>query len=285
MDERRLRLLELDLLLEAVYRRYGYDFRQYARASSERRTQQFLAANGFDTVSDLLARILRDEALFSRLGQYYSVSVSEFFRDPGTFRVLRERVVPLLRTWPHVKVWCAGCAGGEEAYSLAILLREEGLHGRANLYVTDFNDELLDRARQGVFPAERLQEATCNYQAAGGKGSFGDYYHARYESAVMDRSLRERITFANHNLVTDHVFGEIQLILCRNVLIYFDRELQERVLRLLTDSLSFGGFLCLGSTESLRFSEVAGCYEAVADAQRIFRKTHGNAPLPGGRPA
>lgn len=273
MDARELQALEVDLLLEALHRRYGYDFRSYARASIERRTRLFLASCGAATVSELLARVLYDEDLFSRLVQSYSVTVTELFRDPFVYLALREQVAPVLRTWPHAKVWCAGCATGEEVYSLAIVLQEEGALGKATLYATDINDASLELARQGVYSAEKIREATRNYQMAGGRRSFGEYYHARYDAAVLEPSLRGRVTFANHNLVTDGVFGETHLIFCRNVLIYFDRELQERVLRVFTESLAHGGFLCLGTAEDLQFTSVCGQYEVVDRRARIFRKS------------
>jgi chemotaxis protein methyltransferase CheR len=185
---------------------------------------------------------------------------------------VREKVVPLLRTWPHFKVWLAGCATGEEAYSLAIVLKEEGVYDRATLYATDFNDESLARAREGIYETTRLQEATRNYQQAGGKASFSDYYHARYDAAALDGSLKERIVFSGHNLTSDSVFGEMHLVLCRNVLIYFNRELQHRTLGLFTESLVHGGFLCLGTKEDLRFTDVRHRYQVVDDKARIYKK-------------
>ena len=179
----------------------------------------------------------------------------------------------MLRTWPHVRVWCAGCATGEEVYSLAIVLKEEGVLDKTTLYATDFNDESLDVARKGVYPLERIQEATRNYQGSGGRGSFGSYYHARYDAAALHASLKERITFANHNLVTDQVFGEMHLVFCRNVLIYFNRELQDRVLQLFTESLVHGGFLGLGTREDLQFSAVSEQYQAVDVKARLYKKT------------
>ncbi|MFH1532912.1 MAG: protein-glutamate O-methyltransferase CheR [Pseudomonadota bacterium] len=272
METHEIEALEIELLLDALLRRSGYDFRSYARASIERRTRQFLSGNGFDTVSELLGRALRDEALLSRLIQSYSLTVTEMFRDPQVFLAIREQVVPLLRTWPHVKVWCAGCATGEEAYSLAILLREEGLLGRTVLYATDFNDGSLETARGGVYPTDRIREATRNHQRSGGRESFGGYYRARYGAAVMDPALKARITFANHNLVSDGVFGEMHLIFCRNVLIYFDRALQGRVLDLFADSLARGGFLCLGLAEDTQFTGAAHRFEVVDCEARIYRR-------------
>ncbi len=270
--ETEIETIEIDLLLEAVYRVYGYDFRSYARASIERRTRLFLSDNGYETISEILGKVIRDHRFFSRLVQYFSIPVTEMFRDPHVYRVLRNKVVPMLRTWPHVKIWQAGCATGEEVYSLAIVLKEEGLYDRTTLYATDFNDASLERAQEGIYEMDRIQVATRNYQKAGGCASFSNYYHALYDAAVMDASLRERITFANHNLVTDHAFGEMHLIACRNVLIYFDHTLQNRVLHLFSESLVHGGFLCIGTKESLSFSEVVHAYRVVDEKARIYRK-------------
>jgi chemotaxis protein methyltransferase CheR len=267
--------IEVDLLLEAIYRRYGYDFRSYARASIDRRVRQFLSSKRIQVISELIPRVLHDEEMFSELVQYFSIPVTEMFRDPFVYRAIREKVVSLLKTYPFVRIWHAGCASGEEVYSLAIVLAEEGLYNRATVFATDFNDHALENAREGIYPADRIKEFTRSYQEAGGTGSFSEYYHARYDSAVMNTALKKRITFASHNLVADHVFGEMHLVFCRNVLIYFNRELQNRALRLFTDSLIRGGFLCLGTKEDLQFSEVADEYEAVDLKARIYRKKVG----------
>lgn len=267
--------IEVDLLLESIYRRYGYDFRSYARASIDRRVRQFLSSKRIQVISELIPRVLHDEEMFSELAQYFSIPVTEMFRDPFVYRAIREKVVSLLRTYPFIKIWHAGCATGEEVYSLAIVLAEEELYNRATVFATDFNDHALERAREGIYPAERVKEFTRNYQEAGGTGSFSEYYHARYDSAVMNAALKKRLTFASHNLVTDHVFGEMHLVFCRNVLIYFNRELQSRALRLFTDSLIRGGFLCLGTKEDLQFSEVADEYEVVDPKAKIYRKKVG----------
>lgn len=264
--------IEIALLLEAVYLRWGYDFRSYARASIERRTAQFLSATGCANVGELIPKVLRDADLFSRFARYLSISVTELFRDPWVYLALREKVLPVLRTWPHIKVWHAGCATGEEVHSMAIMLKEENLYDRATIYATDFNDEALERARRGVYEIAKLREASRNYQRAGGKESLSKYYHALYDAAAMDASLRERVVFSGHNLATDGVFGEMHLVLCRNVLIYFNRELQERALGLFTESLVHGGFLCLGAKEDLQFSSVNGQYEVVDRKARIYRK-------------
>jgi chemotaxis protein methyltransferase CheR len=264
--------IEVDLLLEAVYRRYGYDFRGYSRASVVRRLHHLLDDCGCASVSELIPRLLHDGEWFARVARSFSIPVTEMFRDPFVWRVLRERVVPLLRTWPHVKVWHAGCASGEEVYSLAIMLREEDLYRRATIYATDYNDEALQRARAGIYELDKLQEATRGYQESGGRASFSEYYHARYGAAAMDAGLRERVVFSGHNLASDRVFGEMHLVLCRNVLIYFDQTLQNRALGLFTDSLVHGGFLCLGTKETLDFSAVSEHYEVVDAKARIYRK-------------
>jgi len=272
MNDSKTEMIEVDLLLEAIFRRYGYDFRSYARASIERRIRQFLAGAGCSSVSEMIPMVLHDEEFFSRLVRNFSISVTEMFRDPFVYRAVREKVVPLLRTWPHVKIWHAGCATGEEVYSLAIVLKEEGVYDRATIYATDFNDAALAQAREGVYEVGKVKEATRSYQLAGGKASFSEYYHSRYGAVAMDGSLKERITFANHNLAVDEAFGEMHLVFCRNVLIYFNRELQNRALGLFTESLVHGGFLCLGTKEALQFSEVSNRYEVVDGKAKIYKK-------------
>ena len=264
--------IEIDLLLEALYRRYGYDFRSYARASIERRIRQFLSKAESTSISGMIPRVLNDREFFSSLVRHFSIGVTEMFRDPFVYRAIREEVVPLLRTWPHFKLWHAGCATGEEVYSLAVVLKEEGIYDRATIYATDFNDEALEKSREGVYDLEKLQEATRNYQQAGGKASFSEYYHARYGAVAMDGTLKERLTFSVHNLVSDHVFGEMHLILCRNVLIYFNHALKNRALGLFTESLVHGGFLCLGTKEDLQFSDMSERYDVVDHKARIYKK-------------
>jgi chemotaxis protein methyltransferase CheR len=272
MDELEIEELEITLLLEAIFQRYGYDFRSYARASIDRRVRQFLPSTGCDSLSAMIPKALRDEAFSTALIQYFSVSVTEVFRDPSVYLTFRQEVVPLLRTYPHVKVWHAGCATGEEVYSMAILLKEEGLADKATLFGTDCNDSALAQAKDGIYPADKMKEFTRNYQLAGGTGSFAQYYHASYESAVMDGGLKKRLTFANHNLASDEVFGEMHVIFCRNVLIYFNKALQGRALRLITDSLIRGGFLCLGNKEDIQFTAVKDEYDVVDAKARIYRK-------------
>ena len=272
MNRNEIENIEINLLLEAIYQRYGYDFRSYARASVERRMRQFLSHLGLSSVSEMIPRLLHDEDLFSELVQQFSIPVTEMFRDPFVYLALREEVVPLLRTWPHIKVWHAGCATGEEAYSLAIVLKEEGILDRATIYATDFNDSALQKAKTAIYSPETIQQATGNYGKAGGRSSFGNYYHSRYDAVQMDTGLMERITFANHNLAADGAFGEMHLVFCRNVLIYFNRDLRNRALGLFTESLVQGGFLCLGTKEDLQFSDVSSHYEAVNDKAKIYKK-------------
>jgi len=264
--------IEVRLLVQAVHLRYGHDFRDYALASLKRRVQQAQRRMGADTISALQERVLHDPGEFAQLLQYLTVPVSEMFRDPPYFLALRRHVVPVLRTYPSLKVWVAGCSTGEEAYSLAILLLEEGLLERTILYATDINHASLDKARQGIFALEHMQGFTRNYQAAGGARSFSDYYTAAYEGALFDRKLRESITFADHSLATDAVFSETQLVSCRNVLIYFNRRLQDRALGLFHESLTRRGFLGLGSKETLDFSGYADRFEPVSRPDRIYRK-------------
>lgn len=264
--------VELELLLEAIFRRYGYDFRSFALASIERRVRAFLPVAGCTGIVELIPRVLRDEALFARLARQFSITVSELFRDPDVYRAVREKVMPLLRTWPHAKIWHAGCASGEEVYSLAIVLKECGLYERTTIYATDFNAEAIEQARHGVYEIDRLRKATGNYQQSGGSGSLSDYYHASYNAVAMDPRLRERIVFSTHNLAMDSVFGEMHLVFCRNVLIYFNRDLQDRALRLFAESLVHGGFLCLGTKEDVQYSLAADAFEDVDRKARIFRK-------------
>ena len=264
--------IEIRLLVEAIFLRYGQDFRDYAPASLKRRVLQGQQRMGAASVSALQERVLHDPDAFAQLLQYLTVPVSEMFRDPAYFLALRTHVVPVLRTYPSLKVWVAGCSTGEEPYSLAILLKEEGLLDRTILYATDINHASLDKARRGIFALDHMQAFTRNYQRAGGTASFSDYYTAAYGGAVFDRQLRESITFADHSLATDAVFSEMQLVSCRNVLIYFNRRLQDRALGLFHDSLAHRGFLGLGTKETLEFSGYGHRFEPVSRAERIYRK-------------
>ncbi len=264
--------IELRLLMEAIYLKYSYDFRDYSQASQKRRVLYALKQFDCPTISALQSRVLHDPAVFLQLLQFLTIPVSEMFRDPSFFLALREQVMPHLQTYASLKIWIAGCSTGEEVYSLAILLREEGLLERSLIYATDINPVSIEKARQGIFALGSIQGHTANYQQAGGTRAFSDYYTAAYESAVFDKTLRENITFADHSLATDSVFSETQLVLCRNVLIYFNKRLQDRALGLFHDSLGYRGFLGLGSKESLDFSIHTERFEPFVRAERIFRK-------------
>jgi chemotaxis protein methyltransferase CheR len=264
--------IELDLLLEAVYRHYGYDFRDYARTSIRRRIGRVMADLQIDTISGLQDRVLHDIAVWERLLQGISVSVSAMFRDPQFFRAFRDHAVPLLRTYPFIRIWQVGCSLGEEAYSLAIVLEEEGLYDRSLIYATDINDATLRRARDGIYPADLMQKYTQNYMLSGGQRSFSEYYTARYELALMRPSLQRNIVFSQHNLVGDGAFNEFNVILCRNVMIYFNRALQERTHRLFHASLTMFGVLGLGAKESLRFLPQERCYEQLAPGEKLYRR-------------
>lgn len=264
--------IEIHLLLEALYRRYHYDFRHYARASIKRRLRQARLQMGFASLSALQDALLRDQALVTRLLDYLTVQVSEMFRDPGYFGAVREKVVPHLRTYPSLKFWIAGCSGGEEVYSFAILLHEEGLLDRTMIYATDINPAALETAERGIYALDRIAAFTRNHQRAGGKSSLSDYYTTAYGRAVFDKRLREQVVFSDHSLVTDAVFAECQFVSCRNVMIYFDRPLQDRAIGLFKESLSRRGFLGLGSKETLRFSDHAGAFTEFVREEKIYQR-------------
>lgn len=274
LDKDELEALESDLLLEALYRRYGYDFRNYAQATARRRIKLLAKETQSSSISALTERVLHESDFYRKVLNYMSITVSEMFRDPGFFLALRQKVIPFLKTFPYIKVWHAGCSTGEEVYSLAILLHEEGLYERSTIYATDFNEEALQTARQGIYSVEKIKAFTQNYEKSGGCSSFSDYYHARYEFAIINQALKKQITFANHNLVTDNVFSEVHLLICRNVLIYFNKALQSRALALFDSSLIYGGFLCLGSKESPDFSELGSHFSCVDRRWRIYQYKH-----------
>ena len=264
--------LELDLLLEALWRHYHYDFRGYSRGSLHRRLARAQQRHGCESLSQLQHLLLRDAAVFADLMGFLTIQVSEMFRDPAYFRALREMVVPHLRTYPSLKIWIAGCANGEEFYSLAILFREEGLEDRTIFYCTDISPAALTKAEAGIYDLDRIAQFTENHRLAGGKQSLSDYYTAAYGAAVFDKTLRRRAVFAEHNLASDQVFAEVQLVSSRNVLIYFDRDLQDRALGLFGGSLVRGGFLGLGSKETLRFSRYSEAFADFQDAEKIYRR-------------
>jgi len=264
--------IELKLLLEGVYLKYQYDFRQYTLASLRRRMQQAMHAFDCKTLSQLQDRILHEPDVFARMLRYFTVQVSEMFRDPSYFKTIREQLVPVLRTYPSLKIWIAGCATGEEVWSMAILLEEEGLLERCILYATDINPEALRIAEAGIYDLSRLPQFSSNYQQAGGTGAFSDYYVAGYDSAIFQQRFKRRIVFADHSLATDTVFSETHFISCRNVLIYFEKTLQDRALSLFHDSLVHRGFLGLGTRESLRVTAHHPNFREIVPHQRLYQR-------------
>lgn len=272
VDSDELERTEIQLLLEGVYRVYGFDFRSYAFASMKRRLLHRMREEGLRTISALQNRVLHDPVCMERLLLDLTVNVTSMFRDPTFYLAFREKVVPLLRTYPFCRIWHAGCSSGEEVYSMAILLKEEGLYDRARIYATDINEAVLRRAKEGIYPLANMQEYTRNYLKAGGSRSFSEYYVAKYDAALFDPSLTANVVFSQHNLVTDHSFSEFNVILCRNVMIYFDKTLQNRVHDLFYESLVRLGVLALGRKESLRFTKHESRYERIDLQERIYRK-------------
>jgi chemotaxis protein methyltransferase CheR len=265
---------ELDLLLEAIFRTYRYDFRRYVRSSLRRRVEHALAALRSSSIAHLAARVVDDPQVFAALLRHLTIQVSDLFRDPGYWRALRQRVVPYLSTYPFLRIWVAGCGAGEEAYSMAILLREEGLLERSQIYATDIVTSSLESAAEGQFELGRARAFSDNYLQAGGKASLSDYYTTTRSHVAFAPELRRRILFSDHSLATDAVFAEVQLVSCRNVLIYFDRGLQDRAVGVFVGALCPRGFLGLGSRESLMFSTHAGKFEPFAAEHKIYRRTH-----------
>lgn len=264
--------IEMGLLVQAIYLKYHYDFRDYAHSSLKRRLAAAMMRFNCETLSQLQDRTLRDSSLFAALLDYLTVQVSDFFRDPEYFRALRSSVLPLLRTYPSIKIWVAGCSTGEEVYSLAILLHEEGLLDRSLIYATDINPRALKRAESGVYELSRVAGFSASYQRSGATGSLSDYYTAAYSGAKFNAALRRNVVFFDHSLATDSVFAEIQFVSCRNVLIYFDPPLKDRAIGLFRDALAYKGFLGIGSRESLRFTKHANSFAGYADAERIYQK-------------
>jgi len=264
--------IEIPLLLEAILNRYGYDFREYAFSSLRRRIWKRILAEKLDTVSGLQERVLHDPECMARLFYDFSINVTDFFRDPDFYIAFRTKVVPLLRTYPFVRIWHAGCSTGEEVYSMAILLSEEGLYERCRIYATDINDTVLEKAKSGIFALKSMQEFTKNYIRAGGEKEFSEYYTAKADDAIFKQSLKKNLVFSKHNLASDGSFNEFNVILCRNVLIYFNKQLQDRVHNLFFDSLGQLGFLCLGKSENINFSAHCSDYSVFDNGQKIYRK-------------
>jgi chemotaxis protein methyltransferase CheR len=266
--------LEITSLLEAFYYKYGYDFRQYSKAHIRRRIMSRMGLVGLNDVAQIQSKVLSDQTFANELLQDLSITVTEMFRDQEFYRSIRENVIPILKTYPFIKIWHAGCATGQEAYSMAIVLKEEGLYDRTTIYATDFNQQALDRAKEGIFSKVMMDEYAVNYQLSGGRASFSDYFTSNYDSGIINQALKKNIVWANHNLVTDSVFAEVHMILCRNVLIYFDTNLQNKVQKLLYESLIPGGILGLGLKESLRFTDYCEKYAELDIKQRLFKKKY-----------
>ncbi|MCB0395048.1 MAG: protein-glutamate O-methyltransferase CheR [Flavobacteriales bacterium] len=266
--------IEIPLLLEAIFQRYGYDFRSYSKAHVKRRILQRLRLSGLESVSMLQHRVLADPSFASEVLKDLSINVTEMFRDPKFYAAVREKVVPLLKTWSYCKIWHAGCSTGEEVYSMAILLSEEGVYDRTQLYATDFNYDVVKQAREGIYPIQQMKRHAMNYVSSGARASFTDHFYAKYDSAIMNNNLKKNIVWAHHNLVTDGDFTETNMIVCRNVLIYFNKDLQNKVIRLFHQSLVRGGILCLGHKETLMFSEYGKYFEALDEGQRIYKKRY-----------
>lgn len=270
--EQELEQIEIDLLLEGIYRRYGHDFRQYAYASLKRRIHGAMQLEKISTVSALQAKILHDPACMKRFLLAVSVNVTAMFRDPAFFLAFRQRVVPMLRTYPFVRLWHAGCSTGEEVYSMAILLQEERLYDRCRIYATDMDEAVLKQAMEGIFPLEAVKGYEANYLRAGGSATFSDYYTSGYGSALFRASLRDNMVFSPHNLAMESSFNEFHVILCRNVMIYFAKPLQQRVHNLLYDSLAMFGILGIGNRESLHFTPHENAYEPIDREAKLYRR-------------
>lgn len=266
--------IEIKLLLKAVFLKYGYDFEHYNKAHLKRRILHRLKLSNLKTISELQNKVLWDKNFYLTFLQDLSINVTEMFRDPEFYLAFRKKVIPDLSTYPHIKVWHAGCSTGEEVYSLAIILKEANLLSRARIYATDINKSVLEVAKQGIYSSKEMELYADNYIKGGGQAKLSDYYTSKYGSVIFDKSLSKNVVFADHNLVTDGVFAEVNLVFCRNVLIYFDRELQNNVLSLFTNSIVKRGFLCLGSKENLKFSESEGHYDVIDEKMKIYKKVH-----------
>lgn len=269
---RELEKLEVRLLTEGVFEHYGFDFRDYSYPSLRRRILKRTHAEGLATISALTNKVLHEPQAMERLLLDLSINVTAMFRDPTFYVAFRQKVVPLLRTYPFIRIWHAGCSTGEEVYSMAILLQEEGIYDRCRIYATDINEAVLQKAKSGIFPIATMQENTSNYIAAGGHGTFSDYYTARYDYAIFRPQLRENVVFAQHNLVTDASFNHFNVIFCRNVLIYFNNPLQERVQQLFLNSLEMFGILGLGKKETLKYTTVADNFDVLDEEERLYRR-------------
>jgi chemotaxis protein methyltransferase CheR len=271
-DKPELENIEIQLLTEGIFKHYGFDFRDYSLPSMRRRIWKRIYAEGLSTVSGLIEKVLHDPGCMERLLLDLSINTTAMFRDPTFYLTFRQKVVPLLRTYPFIRIWHAGCSTGEEVYSMAILLQEEGLYDRCRIYATDINEAVLQKAKTGIFPLSTMQENTSNYISAGGTGTFSDYYTARYDYSIFRPSLRENVVFAQHNLVTDASFNHFNVIFCRNVLIYFNTALQDRVQKLFLESLEMFGVLGLGRKETIRYTVVADNYDVIDQEEKLYRR-------------
>lgn len=274
-------IIEIDLIIEAIFIKYGYDFRGYSKASIRRRIGNIFVKWGFTSYSEMIHELLNNDSFFNDLLKEMTVNVTEMFRDPGVYKSIRANVLPLLKDRDPVTIWNAGCSTGEEAYSMSIILKEEGFSPNCRIYATDIDEKVLKEAKTGIFDLRKIKEYTTNYQLGGGVESFSDYFVSRYDHAKIDESLKKPIVFFNHNLVTDGVFKEVDLILCRNVLIYFGIELQKRVIDQFLASLTPGGVLCLGSKETLTFSTHAHHFEPVDEKNKIYLKKENDSNAEG----
>jgi len=264
--------IEIDLFLSAILAKYGYDFTKYGKAHIRRRIEYRLSKSNIDGILDLTKKVLYDEKFFHEILYDFSINVTEMFRDPSFYKSIRENVIPILKTFPFIKIWHAGCSTGEEVYSMAILLKEEGLLDKTQIYATDFNVDVLATAKDGIYPNSDIEFFSKNYTNSGGKEKLENYYTSKYDSVIMNSELKKNIVFADHNLVQDSVFGEMNLIMCRNVLIYFNKDLQDRVFNLFNDSLIYNGILAIGSKETTKFSKYAPCFGEIDKHEKIYRK-------------
>ncbi len=263
---------DVEILLKSIFEKYGYDFRDYSRAHIKRRILRRVNALDLKSIRELEYKILESKEEFNFLLEDFSINVTDMFRDPSFYKSFREEVVPILKTYPFIRIWHAGCSTGEEVYSMAILLKEEGLYDRSQIYATDFNEHVLKKAKEGIYDTDLIKDYAENYEESGGKASFSDYYKNHYNEVKINESLKRKIIFADHNLVTDGIFGEMHVIICRNVLIYFNKKLQNRTLNLFYESLIMGGFLCLGSKESIKFTDIENKFHNLVEKENIFQK-------------
>ncbi|WP_449445808.1 CheR family methyltransferase [Ureibacillus acetophenoni] len=267
-----LEKLEIKLLVNGLYEWCGYDFRDYAFPSLRRRILHRVHAEKLSTITELLNKTLHDGECLNRLLNDLSINVTEMYRDPLFWKEFREKIVPHLHTYPSIRIWLAGCASGEEVYSMAILLKEEGLYDKTKIYATDFNQEILKVAKNGYYPLEKMKKYTQNYLQSGGEQEFSHYYKVTNSGVKFDSTLMKNVIFAQHNLVSDRSFNEFQVILCRNVMIYFNKSLQQKVHGLFFESLSMFGFLGLGDKETISFTNYENHYETINTKQKLYQK-------------